>query len=57
MSIFFRIELTAIYRSSPIRVNNRQRTIKSLFKTYLDVVHIRRSERIHDNNDNDFTQM
>ncbi|CAI2161913.1 8691_t:CDS:10 [Funneliformis geosporum] len=51
-----KIELTAIYRSSPIRVNNRQRTIKSLFKTYLDVVHIRRSERIRNNDDNDFTQ-
>ncbi|PKK80763.1 MCM-domain-containing protein [Rhizophagus irregularis] len=52
-----KIELTAIYRSSPIRVNNRQRTIKSLFKTYLDVVHIRRSENIHENGDNDFTQI
>ncbi|GBC08729.1 hypothetical protein RclHR1_08340015 [Rhizophagus clarus] len=52
-----KIELTAIYRSSPIRVNNRQRTIKSLFKTYLDVVHVRRSEKIHGNGDNDFTQI
>lgn len=37
-----RLIVTGIFRSVPVRVNPRQRTIKSLFKTYLDVVHIRR---------------
>lgn len=37
-----RLVVTGIFRSVPVRVNPRQRTIKSLFKTYLDVVHIRR---------------
>lgn len=37
-----RLVVTGIFRSVPVRVNPRQRTIKSLFKTFLDVVHIRR---------------
>ena len=36
-----RLVVTGIYRSVPIRSNPRQRTMKSLFKTYLDVVHIK----------------
>ena len=36
-----RLVITGIFRSIPVRVNPRQRTLKSLFKTYLDVVHIR----------------
>lgn len=38
-----RIEVTGIFRSVPVRVNPRQRTLKSLFKTYVDVVHVRLS--------------
>lgn len=36
-----RVLVTGIFRSVPVRVNPRQRTIKSLFKTYLDVVHVK----------------
>ena len=36
-----RIEVTGIFRSMPVRLNPRQRTLKSLFKTYVDVVHVR----------------
>ncbi|CAG8507352.1 1792_t:CDS:10, partial [Acaulospora colombiana] len=42
-----KVELTAIYRSAPIRVHPRKRAIKALFKTYLDVVHIAKSDRNH----------
>lgn len=35
--------ITGIFRSIPVRVNPRQRSIKSLFKTYLDVVHVKRT--------------
>jgi DNA replication licensing factor MCM4 len=35
-----RILATGIFRTTPTRVNPRQRTMKSLFKTYLDVIHI-----------------
>lgn len=40
-----RLTVTGIFRSVPVRVNPRQRTIKSLFKTYLDVVHIKRGSK------------
>ncbi|PCH37479.1 MCM-domain-containing protein [Wolfiporia cocos MD-104 SS10] len=36
-----RLVVTGIFRSVPVRVNPRMRTIKSLFKTFLDVVHVR----------------
>ncbi|KAF8624729.1 hypothetical protein AX17_007060 [Amanita inopinata Kibby_2008] len=36
-----RLSITGIFRSIPVRVNPRQRTMKSLFKTYLDVVHVK----------------
>ena len=36
-----RIEVTGIFRSVPVRINPRQRSLKSLFKTYVDAVHVR----------------
>lgn len=36
-----RLVVTGIFRSVPVRVNPRQRAMKSLFKTFLDVVHVR----------------
>ncbi|SDA08288.1 BZ3501_MvSof-1269-A2-R1_Chr8-1g09725 [Microbotryum saponariae] len=40
-----RISLTGIFRSVPVRINPRQRIIKSLFKTYLDVVHVKKTDK------------
>ncbi|SLM36042.1 dna replication licensing factor mcm4 [Lasallia pustulata] len=40
-----RIEVTGIFRSNPVRVNPRQRTIKSLFKTYIDILHIQKVDK------------
>ncbi|KAG5436865.1 hypothetical protein PCANB_001618 [Pneumocystis canis] len=40
-----RIKVTGIFRSVPVRINLRQRTIKSLFKTYFDVVHIQKIDK------------
>ncbi|EDO14522.1 hypothetical protein Kpol_274p5 [Vanderwaltozyma polyspora DSM 70294] len=37
-----RIEVTGTFRSIPVRVNSRQRVLKSLYKTYVDVVHVRK---------------
>lgn len=37
-----RVQITGIFRCSPVRVNPRQRTTKSLFKTYVDVLHIQK---------------
>jgi DNA replication licensing factor MCM4 len=36
-----RLVVTGIFRSIPVRVNPQRRTIKSLFKTFLDVVHVK----------------
>ncbi|KAK4056129.1 MCM DNA helicase complex subunit [Microbotryomycetes sp. JL221] len=40
-----RVSLTGIFRSSTVRINPRVRTIKSLFKTYLDVLHVRKTDK------------
>jgi DNA replication licensing factor MCM4 len=40
-----RVEVTGIFRGTPVRVNPRQRAIKSLFKTFVDIVHIKRSDK------------
>ncbi|KAG9299066.1 hypothetical protein G9A89_020379 [Geosiphon pyriformis] len=40
-----RLEITGIFRSVPIRIHPRQRTLKSLFKTYIDVVHVRKTDQ------------
>lgn len=39
-----RIEVTGIFKSSPVKVNPRQRALKSLYKTYLDTVHIKKTD-------------
>lgn len=38
-----RVHITGIFRSIPVRVNPRQRSIKSLFKTYVDILHVKRT--------------
>ncbi|CUM63590.1 uncharacterized protein PRCAT00001170001 [Priceomyces carsonii] len=40
-----RIEVCGIFRSLPIRANSRQRALKSLYKTYLDVVHVKKIDK------------
>ncbi|CDR44658.1 CYFA0S15e01134g1_1 [Cyberlindnera fabianii] len=40
-----KIEATGIFRSTPVRMNPRQRTLKSLYKTFLDVVHIKKTDK------------
>ncbi|CAO3703820.1 unnamed protein product [Rhizopus stolonifer] len=40
-----RLEITGIFRGVPVRVNPKQRVIRALFRTYLDVVHIKRTDQ------------
>lgn len=40
-----RVQLTGIFRVSPVRVNPRMRTIKSVYKTYVDVLHVQKVDR------------
>lgn len=35
-----RVEVCGVFRSVPVRVNARQRAVKSLYKTYVDAVHV-----------------
>ncbi|RMJ27941.1 hypothetical protein PHISP_01209 [Aspergillus sp. HF37] len=39
-----RVEVTGIFRCNPVRVNARQRTQKTLFKTYVDVLHVQKMD-------------
>ncbi|KAK3393214.1 cell division control protein 54 [Podospora didyma] len=40
-----RVELTGIFKVTPVRVNPRMRTVKSVHKTYVDVVHVQKIDR------------
>lgn len=36
--------VTGIYRATPLRVNPRQRTVKAVYKTYIDVMHFMKTD-------------
>ena len=36
--------VTGIYRAMPLRVNPRQRNVKAVYKTYIDVIHYRKAD-------------
>jgi DNA replication licensing factor MCM4 len=40
-----RLQVTGVFRAVPVRVNPRQRTVKNIYKTYLDVVHIQKTDK------------
>lgn len=40
-----RVQLTGIFRVSPVRVNPRQRAVKSVHKTYVDVLHVQKVDK------------
>ncbi|XP_030944399.1 DNA replication licensing factor MCM4 [Quercus lobata] len=40
-----RVEVTGIYRAMTVRVGPAQRTVKSLFKTYIDCLHIKKTDK------------
>jgi len=37
-----RITVTGIYRAAPFRLNPRMRSVRSVYKTHIDVVHFRK---------------
>jgi DNA replication licensing factor MCM4 len=47
-----RVTVTGIYRATPVRVNPKQRSVKAVYRTHVDVVHFRKvdSKRLHDEN-------
>lgn len=40
-----RVEITGIFRCNQVRVNPRQRSVKNIFKTFIDVVHIQKVDK------------
>lgn len=36
--------MSGIYRATPLRVNPRQRTVKAVYKTYIDVIHFLKTD-------------
>lgn len=40
-----RVEITGIFKCSQVRVNPRQRTVKNIFKTYVDALHIQKVDK------------
>ncbi|XP_073285265.1 DNA replication licensing factor MCM4-like [Primulina huaijiensis] len=40
-----RVEVTGIYRAMSVRIGQTQRTVKSIFKTYIDCLHVKRTNK------------
>jgi DNA replication licensing factor MCM4 len=40
-----RIEVTGIFKANQVRVNPRQRSVKNVFKTYVDAVHVQKVDK------------
>lgn len=40
-----RVEITGIFKCNQVRVNPRQRTVKNVFKTYVDCLHIQKVDK------------
>ncbi|KAH7426637.1 hypothetical protein KP509_10G009500 [Ceratopteris richardii] len=40
-----RVEITGVFRAMSVRVGPTQRTLKSLFKTYIDCLHLKKSDK------------
>lgn len=48
-----RVVITGIYRAAPVRVNPTKRTMKSVFRTYLDVLHVQKTNKKQLRNETD----
>ena len=50
-----RINITGIYRATPLRVKAWQRGVKAVYKTHIDVIHFRKMDekKLHQINDDD----
>ncbi|KAK5678867.1 MCM DNA helicase complex subunit [Elasticomyces elasticus] len=40
-----RVEITGIFKCNQVRINPRQRTVKNVFKTYVDCLHIQKVDK------------
>ena len=44
MSDFYRVEVTGIFRAVPVRINSKMRIVRSVYRTFIDVIHFRRQK-------------
>jgi len=53
-----RVEVTGVYRAVPMKSNPNRRTLKAVYKTYIDVIHVRKddSSRMRNESQNDGVQ-
>ena len=49
-----RVTVTGIYRANPVRQNNVHRSIRSIFRTYIDVLHFEKEAKKEADGDDDF---
>ena len=40
-----RVEVTGIFRATSVRTNPRHRTLRAIYKTYVDIVHVRKIDK------------
>eukprot|EP00743_Colponemidia_sp_Colp-15_P005150 GILK01005544.1.p1 GENE.GILK01005544.1~~GILK01005544.1.p1 ORF type:complete len:819 (-),score=120.80 GILK01005544.1:121-2577(-) len=40
-----RVTVTGIYRAVPVRVNPRQRNVRAVYRTYIDVIHFKKTDK------------
>lgn len=40
-----RVEISGIYRAQPVRVNPRKRTVRTVFRTYVDSIHVKKADK------------
>jgi DNA replication licensing factor MCM4 len=40
-----RVDVTGMYRAQPIQSARKMRTLRAIYKTYVDVIHFRKTER------------
>lgn len=54
-----RVTVTGIYRATPMRVNPKQRNVKSVYRTHIDVIHFRKldAKRLRTNEDETYAQL
>ncbi|XP_071957644.1 DNA replication licensing factor mcm4-A-like [Antedon mediterranea] len=50
-----RVTITGIYRATPMRINPKQRNVKAVYKTYIDVIQFRKDthKRLHEHNEDE----
>ncbi len=39
---YFSVQVTGIFRAVPVRINPKTRNVRSVYRTFIDVIHFRR---------------